>query len=89
MRTVCDGPRILAPDVLRRKLNIKHGGVNLRMPHQVLKSGQGDAGPHHISSEGMPKSVGVGGRDLTAQSMMAEQRAEPRRRHGLTTPATL
>ena len=53
------------------------------MSHQMLESGQGDAGPDHICSEGVPKTMGIGGADLTAQSMTAEQRAESGRCHGL------
>ena len=48
------------------ELNIKHGGVNLRMSHQVLKHGEGDARPHHVRSEGVSKTVWVGCRDLAA-----------------------
>ena len=33
----CSG--ILAPDVLWCKLDIEHGGLNLRMSHEVLESG--------------------------------------------------
>ena len=47
-----------------RKLDIQQGGVNLRMSHQMLESGQGDAGPHHIRSEGVAKPVWIGGADL-------------------------
>jgi hypothetical protein len=54
----------------------------------MLESGQGDAGPDHIRSECMAEPVGIGGADLTAQSMMPEQRAESRRCHGLTTALT-
>src|SRR5262252_8857318 len=58
------------------------------MAHQMLESGQRDAGPDHIRSECMSKPVGIGGADLTAQSMMPEQRAESRRCHGLATAPT-
>ena len=53
-------------------MDIKQRGVNLRMSHEVLESGEGDASLHHVRSEGMAKPVRVGRRDLTAQSMMVE-----------------
>src|SRR5579872_5620399 len=54
----------------------------------MLERGQGDAGPDHIRSKSMAEPVGIGGADLTAQSMMPEQRAEPRWCHGLATAPT-
>ena len=72
MCAVGDSAGIFAPDVLGSKLDIKHGGVNLRMSHQVLERREGDARPHHVRSEGVPEPVWVGRRDLAAQSMMAE-----------------
>ena len=82
MRTLGDSLRIFAPDVLGREFDIKHGSLNLRMPHQVLERRQGDAGPDHIRSEGVAEAVGIGGPHLAAQSMVSKQRAEARRRHG-------
>jgi len=86
MRAVGDSAGILAPDVLGRQLDVEHGGVNLRVPHQVLERWERDARPHHIRSEGVAEPVWVGSRDLTLQSMMAKKRAESGRRHRLTTP---
>ena len=38
--------------------------------------GQGDTVAHHIRSEGMPKPMGIGLRDLGGQAMVTEQRAQ-------------
>jgi hypothetical protein len=47
--------------------------MNLRMPHEVLQSRQGDAGPDHVRSERVAEPMGIGGRDFAAQSMVSEQ----------------
>src|SRR6266404_2572584 len=67
-----DGACIFAPDVLGCKFDIEHGGLDLRMSHEVLEGRQGDARPHHVRTEGMSKSVRIGGRNGAAQSMMTE-----------------
>ena len=72
MRALGDSARIFVPDVLGREFEIKPGGLNLRMPHQVLEGGQRDARSHHVRSESMSKSVWIGGRNRAAQSMMAK-----------------
>ena len=74
--SVLHGSGILAPDILGRELNVEHGGADVRVSHQLLESGQGDSGPHHIGSKCVSKPVRIGTKDLTAQAMMAEQRAE-------------
>jgi hypothetical protein len=82
-----DGPSVFAPDILGRQLDIEHGGVNLGMTHQVHESGQGDSGAHHVSSKGVAETMRVGLWDLTAQTMVTEQRAEPSWSHGLSATA--
>ena len=47
------------------------------MSHQLLEGGQRDSGPNHIGAKGMSKAVRIGAEDVTAQTVMAEQRAEP------------
>lgn len=66
------------------ELDVEHRGADLRMTHEMLESGQGDAGAHHIRSEGMPKPMGIGLGNLATGAMMAEQGAESGRGHGLT-----
>ena len=78
---------ILAPDILGRELNVKHSGADVRVSHQLLESGQGDSGPNHIGSKSVSKPVRIGTRDLTAQAMMAEQRAESGYSQGLSAVA--
>jgi len=82
-----DGPGVFAPDILGSQLDIEHGGVNLGMTHQVHESGQGDSGGHHVSSKGVAETMRVGLWDLTAQTMVTEQRAESARGHRLTALA--
>jgi hypothetical protein len=57
------------------------------MSHEMLESGQRDAGAHHIGSEGVPKPMRVGLADLATGAMMAEQRTESGRGHGLSAMA--
>ena len=84
---VLHGSGILTPDILRRELNVEHGGADVSVSHQLLESGQGDSGPNHIGSKGVSKPVRIGTRDLTAQAMMAEQRAESGYSQGLSAVA--
>ncbi len=67
-----DRPGIFAPDVPGCELDVEHRAVNLRMSHQVLQRGQGDAGPHHIRSKGMAEPMRIGARRLAANAMMAK-----------------
>jgi len=76
MGPLFDGPSVFAPDVLGGELNVEHGGANLGMTHEMLESGQGDAGADHIGAEGMPKPMGISFGDLAAGAMMAEQGAK-------------
>src|SRR5262245_30810163 len=87
--SVLDGPGVFAPDILGGQLDIEHGGVNLGMTHQVHERGQGDSRTHHVSSKGVGETMGVGLWDLTAQTMVTEQRAEPGRSHGLSAAAVV
>jgi hypothetical protein len=74
-----DAPRrgtgILKIDVLRGDLHIVQSGLDVGMAHQLHKSGQADAGTHHIRGEGMPEAVWVGDRYTGGATMMAEQGA--------------
>src|SRR5438477_460217 len=63
--------------------------VGFRAQERILiaqranQSGQGNAGTHHIGSEGVSKTVGVGLGDLARATMMTKQRAQsPRRSWG-------
>ena len=75
---------IFTPHVLGSKLDVQHGGVNLRMTHaRRCSAGRGDPGAHHISAESMAEPMGVSLRNATAQAMMAvEQGAQSGGRHG-------
>ena len=84
---VLHGPGILAPDILGCQLNVEHGGADLRMSHQLLKGGQGDAGANHIGPKCVPEPMWIGLWDPTARAMMPEQRAEPCQGHGLSAMA--
>ena len=86
---VLHGSGILAPYILGSDLNIQHCGEDLRVSHQLLECGQGDSRPHHIGSKGVSKPVRIGTKDLTAQAMMAEQRAESGYSQGLSAVAAL
>ncbi len=87
--SVLHGSGILAPDILGRELNVEHGGADVRVSHQLLERGQGDSGPNHICSKCVSKPMRIGTKDLTAQAMMAEQRAESCYSQGLSAVAAL
>ena len=53
-------------------MDVKHGGVDVRVTHQMLQGGQGNAGPHHICSERVAKTVRVGGGNPAAPAMVTE-----------------
>jgi len=46
--TRCERTVILLPNVLWRQLHVKHGGVNVGVPHQTHECGQTDAGANHV-----------------------------------------
>jgi hypothetical protein len=79
--------RILAPDIPRGQLYVKHGGVYVSMSHQFLEGGQRDPVANHIGSKGMSKAVRIGAEDVTAQTVMPKKRAEPRDAQGLSAVA--
>jgi hypothetical protein len=56
-------------------LNVKHGGVDIRMTHEVHQGRQRDAGAHHIGAKGVSKPVRVGLQDLALPTVMAEEGA--------------
>ena len=58
------------------------------MAHQLLQGGQGHPGAYHIRPKCMSTPVGIGVMDLTAHSMMAEQRTKPCRIHRLAARGT-
>ena len=39
MDAVLHGSGILTPDILRRELNVNHGGVDVGVSHQLLEGG--------------------------------------------------
>jgi hypothetical protein len=53
-------------------MHVKHGGVDVSVPHQMLQGGQGDAGPHHIRAERVPKPMRVSGGNPAAPAMVTE-----------------
>jgi hypothetical protein len=61
----------------------------MRVTHEVLQGGQGDATAHHVCSKCVSKPVRIGKGDLAAQAMMAEQRAQSSLSQWLATPGTL
>jgi hypothetical protein len=73
MSSVLHRAGILTPYILGCKLDVEHGGMDLRMPHQVLQGGQRDAGADHIGSEGVAETMRIGVGDRTAHTMVAEQ----------------
>ena len=81
------GSGVLAPDVLRGDLDIKHRGVDVSVSHEVLEGREGDSGAHHLGSKGVPEPMRISLADLAARPMMAEQRTESRRSHGLAALA--
>ena len=65
------GSGVLAPDVLRGDLDIKHRGVDVSVSHEVLEGREGDSGAHHLGSKGVPEPMRIGVADLAARPMMA------------------
>ena len=63
---------VLFPDIARRELNIDHGGLNLCMPHELHQGRQTDAGPDHVRSKCVPKSVRVCLRHARGLPMMTK-----------------
>ena len=59
------------------ELDVEHGGVDLRMTHEVLEGGQGDTVAHHIRTQGAPKPMGIVLRNLGGLAMVTEQGAQP------------
>ena len=41
MDALFEGASAFAPDILGSELDVKHGGADLGMPHELLKGGQG------------------------------------------------
>ena len=82
MGFLLNSEEILAPNILGRKLNIKHRGFDVGMSHQVHQSGQGDAGAHHITSKGVAEAMRVGMGNPCADAMVAKQRAKAGGGHG-------
>src|SRR6516225_2435398 len=87
MRALLDSSGIFIPHILGSELDIEHGGVNLCMPHELLKSGQRNAGSHHVRATGVSQAMGVGGGDLATQAMITKQRAESGGTQGLSAAA--
>jgi hypothetical protein len=67
------GAGILKIDVLRRDLHIMQSSLDVRVTHQLHKSGETDPGAHHVRGEGVPKSVRIGLVDAGGTAMMAKQ----------------
>src|SRR2546429_6233850 len=59
------------------------------MAHQVLQGGQRHPRSHHVRSKGVTKPMRVGPANLAQHPMMAKQRAQAGRGHGLSTVPTL
>jgi hypothetical protein len=49
--------------------------MNASVSHQVHQGGQGDTGPHHVSSESVAEAMGIGMGNVAGSSVMAEQGA--------------
>ena len=64
---------ILAPDILGREADVKHGCMNVGVPHQVHQSGQRDTRANHTTAKGVPKAVRVGQRHFGQPAMMTKQ----------------
>jgi hypothetical protein len=45
---------VLLPDVLWSELKVDHGGLNLRVTHELHQRREADARPEHVRSEGVP-----------------------------------
>jgi len=66
------GADILLVDVLWGDADVDHGGLDLRMSHQVHERGQADAGANHVGGERMAESMGIGFGDAGSLAMMTE-----------------
>ena len=81
------GADILLIDILRRDADVDHGGLDLRVSHQLHERGQADAGADHVRGEGVPESMRIGFGDAGGLAMMAEQRAQSGGGHARSTCA--
>jgi hypothetical protein len=70
--SVLDGAGILTSNILGSEPDVEHGGVDLRVSHQLLERRQGDSGPNHVGPKRVSKAVGIGLEDLATDAMMAE-----------------
>jgi hypothetical protein len=52
-----NGARILLIDIKRSELNVEHGSLDLRVPHELHQCRKAHARPYHVGSKRMAESV--------------------------------
>ena len=67
------GADVLLVDILWGDADVDHGGLDLRVSHQVHKRGQADASVDHVRGECMPESMRIGFGDAGRLTMMTKQ----------------
>jgi len=74
----------LAPYVLRRELDIEHGGVNVGVAHQPHEGRQRDAGAHHVGPESVSEAMRICLKHLGQTAVIAKHSAQAGRCEGLS-----
>jgi len=67
----------LAPYIPGTELDVEHGGMDVRMAHELHEGRKADSGADHIRSESMPEAMWIGFRNGAAAAVMTKHGPKP------------